>query len=146
METDSVRLATRADLPAILVLYAQLNDEAPISLSQARRLFRQAGQRGQVYFVAERGGLVAGTCNLTIVPNLTRGGRPYAVIENVVVDSSLRGAGLGKALMEAAVGRARDSGCYKVLLLSSAKRVEAHAFYQAIGFDGDSKRGFELRF
>lgn len=45
------------------------------------------------------GGLVA-SCTLTLTPNLTRGCRPYGVIENVVTDVGFRKRGFAKAVLE----------------------------------------------
>jgi len=53
---------------------------------------------------------------------------------------------LGKAIIDKAVDYAKEQNCYKVMLQSSSKRIEAHKFYEKIGFDGDSKRGFQIRF
>jgi len=96
------------------------------------------------YFVAKVDGLVVATCNLTVVPNLTYNLQPYAVIENVVTHANYRRRGLGRLLMETAVSTAWDLGCYKVMLMSGAGRSEAHRFYESMGFDGDSKKGFCL--
>jgi len=52
-------------------------------------------------------GLVA-SCALAIIANLTRGARPYAVIENVVTHESYRRRGLGTAVLHHAVDLARS--------------------------------------
>jgi N-acetylglutamate synthase-like GNAT family acetyltransferase len=75
--------------------------------------------------VADCAGTVAGTLDCAVLPNLTRGARPFMLIENV---------GVGSALLAAAVGLARQAGRDKLQLLSRAGRHTAHAFYQAAGF------------
>ena len=60
--------------------------------------------------------MVVATTYLNIIPNLTRSASPYAVIENVVVDETLRGTGLGKQIM---AGHA-PSGMGRGLLQSDA--------------------------
>ena len=47
--------------------------------------------------------------------------------------------------MENAIQYAREQNCYKVLLQSGSKRTDAYGFYESIGFDGESKRAFEMR-
>lgn len=79
----------------------------------------------------------AGTVDVVVVPNLTRGARPYAVIENVVVAERFRRRGIGRALMDAAVEHARASGCYKLQLISGGARGDAHRLYAAAGFGSD---------
>jgi ribosomal protein S18 acetylase RimI-like enzyme len=142
------RQAGREDLPSLLALYRQLNPEdEPAPLPRAEELWEQINRNGSIfYFVAADGGKIAAACFLCIIPNLTRGGRPIGFIENVVTDGAYRRRGLGKAVMEMAVDHCRRSGCYKALLQSGIKRTEAHRFYEAIGFDGASKKAFEIRF
>jgi GNAT superfamily N-acetyltransferase len=141
------RAAREEDLEGLLALYRQLNPEdAPLDFGSALAIWRESASKGMTeYFAAVEDGVVASACCVTAIPNLTRGGRPYAIIENVITDEGSRGRGLGRRVVMMAVESARARGCYKVALLSGAKRVEAHAFYKAIGFDGDSKRGFEIR-
>jgi len=47
--------------------------------------------------------------------------------------------------MEMAIDHARRNNCYKAILQSGNKRTDAHRFYEAIGFDGSSKKAFEVR-
>ena len=44
-----------------------------------------------------------------------------------------------------AVGFAKERHCYKVILQSGKARTEAHRFYERIGFDGESKKAFDMR-
>jgi GNAT superfamily N-acetyltransferase len=142
------RIAGRKDLPRILELYRQLNpDDVPISAEKANKVWDKVeGGDSFLYFIALDEARIVASCNIAIVPNLTRGGRPYAIIENVITDGEYRRRGLGEKVLRMAIHYARAVDCYKVSLMSSNKRVEAHAFYEAIGFDGDSKKGFEIRF
>lgn len=68
------------------------------------------------------------------MPNLSHVGRPYAFVEDVVVDASRRGQGHGEALMRHAIELARAAGCYKITLTSNRIRMEAHRFYERRGF------------
>ncbi|HNY18061.1 MAG TPA: GNAT family N-acetyltransferase [Treponemataceae bacterium] len=145
MET---RFAETEDLPQILELYQELNpDDEPLSASAAAEIWAKSLQGDRVrYVVAVEGGRVIATCNIAIIPNLTRAGRPYGIIENVITSGNYRRKGIGRAVIEYAVRHARQTGCYKVALLSGVKRREAHRFYESLGFDGTSKKGFEIRF
>jgi GNAT superfamily N-acetyltransferase len=68
--------------------------------------------------VAEAGGQVVGTLQLTLIPGLSRHGMLRAQIEAVRVAASQRGAGLGHAMIEWAIGQARAAGCGLVQLTS----------------------------
>lgn len=98
-----------------------------------------------MYVGAVEDGEVVSTCYLAIIPNLTRGGRPIGFVENVVTDAAHRRQGLARRVLEEAVRIAREQGCYKVMLQSGAGRTQAHALYESIGFDGQSKRAFDMR-
>jgi ribosomal protein S18 acetylase RimI-like enzyme len=94
-----------------------------------------AAQPGRELLVSEVDGRVVGTVDVLIVPNLTHGGTPWGAVENVVVDQESRGVGVGRSLMDEAVRRCVDAGCYKVQLLSNKRRTQAHEFYRSIGFE-----------
>ncbi|MDR1735417.1 MAG: GNAT family N-acetyltransferase [Oscillospiraceae bacterium] len=142
-----VRKATRADIPQILALYKELNPlDPPIDKSRACAVFEKAGKSGVTYFVAADDTCVKGTCYIAIIPNMSRQCSPVGFVENVVVAADCRRQGVGRGLISAAVDFAKERGCYKVVLQSGVKRKEAHRFYESLGFDGDSKRAFEIRF
>lgn len=89
------------------------------------------------------GELVA-SCTLVVIPNLTRSGSPYALIENVVTHAGHRRRGHGRALLDAAVAAAWAAGCYKAMLMTGSKRPETLRFYADAGFE-QSKTGFQIR-
>ncbi|WP_329109892.1 GNAT family N-acetyltransferase [Micromonospora sp. NBC_01699] len=132
----TIRTAVETDLPALLALYGQLHpDDTPLPVDRAGPIWREiTAQPGRTVLLASRDGVPAGTLDCTVLPNLTRGGRPFMLVENVVVDSSVRRRGVGRRLLAAAVDLARSTGCYKVQLLSRSTRDEAHDFYESCGF------------
>ncbi|ARU54134.1 GNAT family acetyltransferase [Oleiphilus messinensis] len=88
---------------------------------------------------------LVGTCTVNICPNLSWSGRPYAMIENVIVAHGFRKQGLGKALLDYAVKHAKSKGCYKVALMTGVKTSSVDRFYKRAGFSGD-KLGYQIRF
>ena len=135
-----IREATARDLPRIVPLLAQLYaDPAQEDYNAAREQYESAYQEidadpRQTLLVADEDADLVGTVVLIIIPNLTRRGRPYGIIENVVVDGSHRGERIGEALMLRASEIARAAGCHKVALMSRVERTEAHRFYERLGF------------
>jgi GNAT superfamily N-acetyltransferase len=93
-------------------------------------------------FVVEFQGKLVGSCVLTIIPNLTRGARPYGLIENVVTHSDFRRKGFAKALLKHALDFAWEANCYKAMLLSGVHRGAAHSLYESVGFSKDEKIGY----
>jgi ribosomal protein S18 acetylase RimI-like enzyme len=147
-----IRDATEADIPRLLELLAQLTPDrqreeiTPQLEERYRAAFRAIeSDPRQRLLVAEVDGLLAGTLVLVIVANLTHEGRPYALVENVVVDERLRGSGHGEALMRYAMAEAQRAGCYKLVLTSNKRRAEAHRFYRRIGMEATSE-GFRVDF
>lgn len=145
-----VRDATEADLPRIVELLAQLSlDEQreelgpPLPESYRAALREIADDSRQRLVVVEADGRIVGTAALIVVPNLSHQGRPYATIENIVVDEAERGAGYGELLLRFALDEARRAGCYKLALTSNKQRRDAHRFYGRLGFRA-THEGFRI--
>ena len=96
------------------------------------------------YFAIEKDGKFIASLNLVIIPNLTRGARSFAWIENVVTHAQYRGRGVGRKIMEHAITVAKNANCYKIMLLSGTKRTASHQFYKRLGFSDEKKTGFVL--
>ncbi len=141
-----VRAAEKSDVPELLDLYQHLSPgDAFPELADAERIFDQlSAYSGSMIALCEVDGTIAGSCVLVVVPNLTRGGRPYALIENVVTHRDFRRRGIGRQILDFAVNAAWQAGCYKVMLMTGSTRPETHAFYRSAGFE-PSKTGFQKR-
>jgi ribosomal protein S18 acetylase RimI-like enzyme len=59
----------------------------------------------------------------------------HALIEDVVVDESARGRGVGEALTREAIERARAAGAHAVGLTSRPEREAANRLYRRLGFE-----------
>ncbi len=147
-----IRTATESDLPAILKLYLQLsippveneNKQTPVLDTHKKALAEISALPGCELIVAEENGKVIGTSMLMLVPNLSHGGKPWIIVENVVVDRRYRRTGAGKLLMEYTRTKALETGCCKIQLMSDKRRTEeAHKFYRAIGYNATAE-GFRM--
>ncbi|HKA79243.1 MAG TPA: GNAT family N-acetyltransferase [Xanthobacteraceae bacterium] len=140
-----IRPAAATDLRGVLDLYAQPELDAGnvLPVETARQLHeRFADYPDYTLYVAERGDEIVGTFALLVMHNLGHLGAPSAIVEDVAVAPSMQGKGIGKAMMQFAVERAHEKGCYKLMLSSNAKRENAHAFYESLGFE---RHGFSFR-
>lgn len=81
---------------------------------------------------------------LIVVPNLTRKGAPYALIENVVTHADHRKRGYAGVLIRRAIDQAWSDGCYKVMLLTGSQDPATLRFYENCGFL-QNKTGFQIR-
>jgi len=141
-----IRFAARGDIPQVLELYRHLDpddDRTPVE-DAVRHWERLSLYPGSGILVACLDETLVATCTLVVIPNLTRGGAPYALIENVVTHAAHRNRGHGKAVLKAATDAAWRAGCYKVMLLTGSKRPETLKFYHDAGFE-QSKTGFQIR-
>lgn len=84
--------------------------------------------------VGEFEGRVVACLQLTFIPGLTYQGRGRAQIEGVRVDASMRGQGIGKALVRHAIALGWERGCALIQLTTDKRRAEAHRFYEGLGF------------
>lgn len=137
-----------SDLDALLEAYRHLHaQDAPLPpRPEVDALWqRVCADPALTYLGAFAGDRLVATANVAIVPNLTRGARPWAVVENVVTHPDWRRRGVGSALMQELLARCWAAGCYKVMLQSAAHRDAAHVFYEHNGFDPHAKQAFIAR-
>jgi N-acetylglutamate synthase-like GNAT family acetyltransferase len=137
-----VRRARPEDAPAITDLYRDLvpgDDNIHVDPERLRALGTDPHNQ---LLVVEVNGRVCGSALLTIALDAMYGDQPYGVLENLIVDHDRRGRGIGRVLMQAVDQAARAARCTKLMLLSTAGRVDAHRFFARVGYDGERKRGF----
>ncbi len=147
-ESDAfaVRSATSADLEGLLGLYRYLNSTDPALAAEVaqERFSAILAQPGMTVFIGFAGKKAAATVTLVVVPNLTRNGASYALIENVVTHGEHRRQGYAGKLIGHAIEQAWKAGCYKVMLLTGSKDPATHRFYESCGFLQD-KTGYQIR-
>ncbi|MGW9166978.1 GNAT family N-acetyltransferase [Agromyces sp. NPDC055658] len=147
----TLRRATRHDLPALVAMTAadslRRDDDSsdPERFARYERGFEaiDADPANTLVAVDDAAGRFVGTMQLTIIPGISRGGAFRMQIEAVRVADDLRGRGVGSAMISWAVDEARASGVALVQLTSDARRVDAHRFYERLGFAA-SHVGFKL--
>jgi len=142
-----IRQATQNDLPSIVRLLAddplgksreQFEDPLPVPYYKAFEALREQG--GHELVVAVDGAVdgdgdtVIGCLQMSFIPGISRLGMLRAQVEGVRVHDGHQGKGVGKALMDFAINRARAMGCGLVQLTTDTSRPEAHKFYEGLGF------------
>ena len=140
-----VRHLEPGDLSALLALYEHLHDadDALPERSVVEAVWRELmASSNHTYFGCFLGESLVSSCTLTTIPNLTRGCRPYGVIENVVTHADHRRKGHAKTILRTALEDAWSAGCYKVMLLTGRKDEATLRFYESAGFDRHDKQAF----
>jgi GNAT superfamily N-acetyltransferase len=144
MADIKIREARAADLPGILSLHAELEsgDGDILPVEEARKIFLRIRKYPDYrIYVAVSDREIIGTFALLVMDNLAHMGAPSGIVEDVVVHRNWQGKGIGKQMMEFAMGYCREKGCYKVALSSNLKRDSAHHFYESLGFQ---KHGYSF--
>ena len=122
-----IRAAHRGDLKAIVEMLLLDSIAAPleepgITAAQIEAFETIAAHPDNEIVVAQVGGDVVGTLQLTFIPGLSFQGAWRAQVEGVRVRHDMRNQQIGTRLMEWVIGRARDRGC-RLIQLSSNKTV-----------------------
>ncbi len=137
------RPAAREDLPEIVRMLAddflgatRERYETPLPESYIKAFEEIEADKNNELIVAETGGEIVGTLQITFTPSISFQGGKRATVESVRVEEKYRGRGVGKELMKWAINRAREKNCLMIQLTTNADRRDAHRFYENLGFKG----------
>lgn len=151
VQTVQIREASENDLNAIVALFADdpLGGHGdtcdPAALPDYRAaLAKIAASPNETLYVAEFEGEVVGTFQTMVTTTMTARGASSMIIEAVQTRADLRGRGIGAAMIDFALDKARADGMRLVQLTSNAARKDAHRFYERLGFT-PSHIGFKIK-
>lgn len=142
---DAIRLLTEHDIYAIATLYQFLNpDDSPIDINnESLTVWQEILANPSVSMLGyEYDDEVVSCCTLCVIPNMSRGMKPYGLIENVATHPDYRKRGFATTLLNTAQSIAWELGCYKVMLLTGSKKESTLKFYKKCGFLAEKKQGF----
>ena len=139
-----VREANKDDLDEILQLYLYLHeDRVPENSEHLRNTWDSiVSDRNHHLIVCEVEGKLVASCVCVIIPNLTRGVRPYAFVENVVTHADYRKRGYATSCLDLPKQIARENNCYKMMLLTGSKEESTLNFYRKAGYNSSDKTAF----
>lgn len=140
----TIREIEEGDLEGLLRLYTELHGNSmPVQDEALSALWHGILEDKNHHIIAaEENGKMVSSCVAVIIPNLTHGQRPYALIENVVTAKAFRGRGLASACLDYARQLAIRHNCYKLMLLTGSKQEGTLAFYRKNGYNSQDKTGF----
>ena len=137
------RLATHADLPSIVRLLAdddlgrqRERYENPLPESYYSAFEQIEKDPNHELIVAEQDGEVIGTLHLMFLPSVSFQGGLRAQVESVRVDKRFQSQGIGTEMMKGAMERAKQRGAHVIQLTTHTTRLNAHRFYERLGFKG----------
>lgn len=139
-----IREIVESDYAGLMKLYMQLhNNPFPEKDNSMAELWnRILKDKDHHIIVAQEDGEIVSSCVCVIIPNLTHGQRPYALIENVITHEAYRKKGLATACLNYAREIAEKENCYKMMLLTGSKKESTLKFYEKAGYNRNDKTGF----
>ena len=144
MIREIVREALADDLDSILELYLYLHEDSiPEHDAHLEQTWEQIMKDPNHHLIVkEKDGKIVSSCVCVIIPNLTRGVRPYAFVENVVTHADYRKKGYAHECLDYAKKLAQEANCYMMMLLTGSKRPETLEFYEHAGYNSTDKTAF----
>jgi len=139
-----VREIRESDFDELMELYLNLHEDSiPEKTDRVLNIWEEILKDSNHHIIVnEVDGKIVSSCVCVIIPNLTRGVRPYAFIENVVTHKDYRGRGLAKECLNFAKTIAQEENCYKMMLLTGSKEQSTLKFYEAAGYNSADKTAF----
>ena len=139
-----IREIVESDYAGLMKLYIQLhNNPFPEKDNSMAELWnRILKDKDHHIIVAQEDGEIVSSCVCVIIPNLTHGQRPYALIENVITHEAYRKKGLATACLNYARKIAEKENCYKMMLLTGSKEESTLKFYEKAGYNRNDKTGY----
>ncbi|WP_246026984.1 GNAT family N-acetyltransferase [Marinicella litoralis] len=149
--TLQYRAATTKDLPTLVAMLAddalgalRENPALPLSKEYLMAFASIDEDPNNELIVVELEAQIIGMLQLTFIPYLTHQGTWRCLIEGVRIHRQHRGQGVGQALFQWAIDRAKHRGCQLAQLTSDKQRPDAIRFYESLGFVA-SHEGFKLK-
>lgn len=146
-----IRIARPADIAAIAALFADdsVGGHGDTTDSSALPAYQAAFERisaspNETLYVAEQGGEVVGTFQTMLTTTMSGRGSSSLIIEAVQTRADCRGQGIGARMIAFCLEKAKEQGCRQAQLTSNAARLDAHRFYERLGFQ-KSHFGFKIK-
>ena len=139
-----VREIYENELNALLELYLNLHEQSVPEMSDNLKntwdsIMNDKNHHIIVKVIDDK---IVASCVCVIIPNLTRGVRPYAFIENVVTHKDYRGRDYATECLNFAKEIAVSENCYKMMLLTGSKEKKTLDFYERAGYNSADKTAF----
>jgi GNAT superfamily N-acetyltransferase len=138
-----VRRAVVEDWPQVAALLVELGrDVSPSAVSNPSYVIRFGGhlalRESRTLVADEPGGRLLGLVDMEFRQRLGHP-RPQAWINDLIVTESMRGQGIGAALLAHAEELAIKRGCFRMSLETAGWRDATHAFYEGQGWTDNGK-------
>ncbi len=139
-----VREIKHQDFEGLMQLYTQLHDNPfPNITDEVMQTWEKIVSDSNHHIIIDvEDDVIVSSCVCVIIPNLTHGQRPCALIENVITDCIYRKKGYATKCLNYAKEIAQMEKCYKMMLLTGSKQESTLNFYEQAGYNRKDKTAF----
>lgn len=138
-----IREAEPRDSNAIESLYKKLAPHSKNIKVLSKRIEQIKNDSNNFLFVYEEDDEIKGSIFMTFCLDPAYQFRPYTILEYMIVGENFRGNGIGEKLLKHAEELSIANESTRIILLSTASRVEAHKFFTKNGYNGTISKGFK---
>lgn len=141
-----IELISEKYVDDLLVLYNQLlpNEQFVNNSTLSETINKIESYDDYYILVGVINNVAVTTCSLIILPNITHGQRPYAIIENVVTHREHQKKGYAMKILQYAIDVAKGANCHKILLQTRRKELHVHKLYKHLGFSTKETTGYMI--
>jgi glucosamine-phosphate N-acetyltransferase len=130
-----VRELEKGDLgEGFFEVLSNLTSANVIEKKRAEEIFDKIKNQSSYIYVAVYDDKIIGATTLLVEQKFIHDGGKLGHIEDVVTHKDFQGKGIGSGVMKKAIEKAKELGCYKIILDCSEKNVP---FYERFGFVKD---------
>jgi len=138
-----IRKMIANDIPELSLLYEQFRNEKS-DIGKMREIFHQIRDNDRYTvlnaFIDDR---LVGSISGILCSELYGDCRSFMVIENFIVNANYRRKGIGRFLYSEMESYAGKNGCGNIILVTDTSRADAMKFYESVGFDQTSHKGYK---
>src|ERR1700722_16425797 len=133
-----IRAATPADAERLAALFVEFEHPTDAAALPGR-IARFVADDRRTALVATLSGTVVGVATAHLYATL-HADEPAVMLSALVVTNTVRGHGVGRALVDAVGTWALGHGARRLVVTTALRRADAHAFYERLGFEHTGRR------
>ena len=133
------------DIESLSKLYYQFWNENSNTQKMKNKLIELQKNDAYILLCSFEGNNITGSVMGIICEDLYGECQPFLLLENMVVDTTYRKKGIGKALFVELEKRAKTKGCTQVILVTETNRKDACGFYESLGFHPTANKGYKKK-
>lgn len=133
------------DIPGLAMLYKQFWNENSCVKKMQKQFEKLQHSNTHILLCAIDQDHLIGSVMGIVCEELYGDCRPFLVVENMIIDKNCRKKGIGKALFLELERLAKKRNCTQIILITEMDRLDACSFYESVGFNPTSNKGYKKK-